>query len=168
MKQIVRSGLLIPSEFIDQSLLKKQYADLTSTVINSGPQSAQGSDDALIAGEPAPYVVDLERCLLAPCAGFQVREGKYFDNAVVDFHNAHVNDNKPLTWYEGGDSNLTATLEYTIFARDLWQAIADEWVPGGTIKIPPGAVNQPQEDVVNSDKGVSATQSVPRTEVWWR
>lgn len=138
MKHIVRSSLLIPSEYIDQGLLKKQYADLTSTGINSGPQGAQVSDDSLIAGEPAPDVVGLERCLLAPCAGFHVREGKDFDNAVVDFHNAHVNDNKPLTWYGGGDSSLTATPEYVVLARDLWQAIADEWIPGGTIRIPLG------------------------------
>lgn len=168
VKHIERSGLFIPSEYVDQDLLKKQHADLISKGIISGSQGAQGSDDALNAGERAPYIVNLERCLLAPCAGFHVREGKDFDNAVVDFHNAHVNDNKPLTWYEGGDSDLTATLEYTIFARDLWQAIAGEWIPGGIIKIPPGAVNQPQEDVVESDNGVLATQSVPRTEVWWR
>ena len=65
-----------------------------------------------------------------------VREGKDFDDAIGKFVNAHVNTHKPLTWYDDGHSHLTATLEYVVLARELWQALADDWVPDGVIKIP--------------------------------
>ena len=123
MKQVERSGLLFPSEYIDQDLLKKQCAESISNGITSRLKGKQKSGNDLRAQVPATYVAKLERCLRAPCSGFHVREGKDFDDAVVAFHDAHVDHNKPLTWYGWDGSDLTATLDYTIKARDLWQAI---------------------------------------------
>lgn len=150
MKHVERSGLLFPSEYIDQDLLKKQCAESISNGVTSRLKGAQKSDTAVRAQVPATYVAKLERCLLAPCPGLHVREGQDFDDAIVAFYNAHVDCNKPLTWY--GWDDLTATLDYTIKARDLWQAIADEWIPGGTIKITFGvANNQPNSDIADED-----------------
>lgn len=125
---VERSGLLFPSEYNDQDLLKKQCAESISNGVTSRLKDAQKGGDALKAQVPATYVAKLERCLLAPCSGFHDCEGKDFDDAIAAFYNAHVDCNKPLTWY--GWDDLTATLDYTIKARDLWQAIADEWIPG--------------------------------------
>lgn len=124
MKHVERSGLLFPSEYNDQDLLKKQFAESISNGVTSRLKGAQKSDTALRAKVSATYVAKLKRCLLAPCPGFHVREGKDFDEAIIASYNAHVDCNKPLTWY--GWDDLTATLNYTIKARDLWQAIADE------------------------------------------
>jgi hypothetical protein len=156
MKHVERSGLPIPSEYVDQDLLKKQCAESISNGITSRLKGAQKIDTALRAQVPATYVAKLERCLLAPCPGFHVREGKDFDDAVVAFYDAHVDCNKPLTWY--GWDDLTATLDYTVKARDLWQAIADEWIPGGIIKIPLRVADQRNDDSVDKDYATSASR----------
>ena len=158
-KHVERSGLLIPSEYIDQDLLKKQHADWISKRLTAGSDGTQKTNDAANPGEPAPYRVNLEGCLLAPCSGFHIREGKDFDDAIVGFHNAHINYYKPLTWFGDGGAELTVTLEYVILARELWQALADEWIPCGVIRILKRIAKQPKADIVDNSDGVSATQS---------
>ena len=136
MKHVQRSGLLFPSEYINRDMLKKQYAEVIGKRVTSGPGGARKIGDASRERESAAYVANLQRCLLALSSGFHVREGKDFDDAIGKFVNAHVNTHKPLTWYDDGHSHLTATLEYVVLARELWQALADDWVPNGVIKIP--------------------------------
>lgn len=52
-----------------------------------------------------------------------------------------------------------ATLEYGVFAHELWQALADEWIPCGVIRILKRIAKQPKADIVDNSDGVSATQS---------
>lgn len=159
MKHIQRSGLLFPSEFINRDLLKEQYTELVGKRVTSGPGGARKIGDASREREASAYIANLQHCLLAPCSGFYVREGQDFDDAIRNFFDAHVNPQKPLTWYEDGNSGLMATLEYGVFAHELWQALADEWIPRGVIRIPKRIAKQPKADIVDNSDGVSATQS---------
>jgi hypothetical protein len=124
MRNIERSGLLFPSEYINRDMLNKQHA------------ASVGKTDLSESDGSVAYDANLERCLLAPCVGFHVREGKDFDDAIVNFANAQSHDAKSLTWYRCEEGTLTATLQYGLSARELWQAIADEWIPGGVIRLP--------------------------------
>ena len=164
-KHIRRSGLLFPSEFINRDLLKKQYMRLVDKRVTSGPGGARKIGDASRERETAAYVADLQHCLLAPCSGFHVREGKNFDDAIGKFFNAHVNNHKPLTWYEDDNSSLTATLKYVVFVREIWQALADDWIHGGVIRVPVSTTKQPRAKIVDNNGGVSATQSDHRQRV---
>jgi hypothetical protein len=143
-KHIQRSGLLFPPEFIDRKFLKKQHAELISKRVITGPGGVRKIGDAARAKEAASYVANLQHCLRGPISGFHVREGKEFDDAIVQFAADHVYCHKHLTWFGDGGSDLTATLEYVILARELWQALADDWIPGGIIKIPVRDARQPK------------------------
>jgi hypothetical protein len=161
-KHIRGPGLLFPSEFINRDLLKDQYTDLVGKRIISGPGGARKIGDASREREAASYVANLQHCLLAPCSGFHVHEGKDFDDAINQFVNAHVNDYKPVTWYEDGNTGLTATLEYVFLAHELWQALADDWIPGGVIRIPVSHAKKPKDDIVDNSDGISATHCIER------
>jgi hypothetical protein len=117
-----------------------------------------GSSKNIRTRERIDYLVDLEPHLLAPCTLFQVLEGDDFDDAIRGFFRAHTKGEKPLTWYGCGKDELTAKDVYVVSARDVWQKIADEWIPAGTIKIPVKEVKQPEQDDLVSDQGLLATR----------
>lgn len=141
MNGVERSGLLFPSEYINHKELNGKYSRHLDKTVTSGRDFVRKYGDYKKSREYDAYLTNLERCLLAPWAGFHVREGKDFDDAIVDFANAHVDEEKPLTWY--GCGNLTAKEDYLVRARDFWQKLADEWVTDGIIKNPARGMNAP-------------------------
>jgi hypothetical protein len=153
MKHVPRSGALIPSEFIDRESLEKRREGLP----DARRTTRVGSSDNIRTRERADYLVNVEQHLLAPCTLFQVREGDDFDDAIHGLFSAHTKDEKPLTWYGCEQEELTAKDNYIVSARDVWQKIADEWIPDGAIKIPVEAVKQPEED----DSDVGSSESIP-------
>ncbi|KAM0724309.1 hypothetical protein Q7P37_000191 [Cladosporium fusiforme] len=149
MNDVERSGLLFPSEYIDHDKLNDGYSKWLKTQgISSGASSGRDflRKYATIAThqqavEEVAYLTSLERCLRAPWTGFHVREGKDFDDAINRFFFAHVShDEKPITWYTGG--TITAKDYYNLTARELWQALADEWITNGIIKNPKNGINK--------------------------
>jgi hypothetical protein len=138
-KPAERSGTLFPCEFIDRLLLQRRLRKMRRTEVTYGV--GKGANASKVR-ESADDSVKLEQYLLAPCTLFQVREGDDFDDAIRGFFKAHAKDEKPVAWYGCGKEELTAKDVYVVSARDVWQKIADEWIPAGTIKIPVREVKQ--------------------------
>lgn len=145
MNHVERSGLLFPQEYIDYELLNKRYSNHLGQNVRSGREffNKAGRAGTSAAGHLA-RLTNLERILKAPYTGFMVREGEDFDDAINNFFYAHVNEEKPLTWYNY--AKLTATDNYVVTARDVWQALADEWIIGGTIKNPARNIDHGADD----------------------
>jgi hypothetical protein len=156
-KPAERSGTLFPSEFIDRVLLEKRLRRKVGTEVTS----ESGEDDkASETRESVDDSVKLEQYLLAPCTLFQVREGDDFNDAIRGFFKAHAKDEKPVAWYGCGREELTAKDVYVVSARDVWQKIADEWIPAGTIKILGREAKQTGDDDpdLGINKGLGATR----------
>lgn len=82
MRDVEQSGLLFPSEYVDHELLEQRHSD------SFGNPTKSARHEKAVASDRVAHLADLEEYLLAPWMGFHVREGKEFDDAVVNFADA--------------------------------------------------------------------------------
>ncbi|KAM0724300.1 hypothetical protein Q7P37_000182 [Cladosporium fusiforme] len=174
MRHVERSGLLFPSEFVDNDHLNQGYSGHLGQEVSSGQEFLQKYPrdkgySPLQAKENLAYLTNLERCLRAPWAGFQVRAGKDFDSSVVNFFLAQLKDEKPITWYTYG--KIVAKDCYVLCARDLWLETKKQVITNGITETLDGLELSTAPKTRKSDineSGEDRELDLAGDEVWWK